>query len=106
MFWVQMKSTHFSSFRQKKVDFEKKWKKIKKKHGFSVFFSKNDQHKKRPKITSKLRRNILKTVLDRYGSALGAQTTLNATLSTCRKVSHLKSTKGRFLGEICDLFDF
>ena len=49
---------------------------------------------------------ILKTVPDKYGSALGAQTTLNATLSTCRKVSHLKSTKGRFLGEICDLFDF
>ena len=70
------------------------------------FFSKYDQYKKHPKITSKLRRNILKTVLDRYGSALGAQTTLNATLSTCRKVSHLKSTKGRFLGEICDLFDF
>ena len=77
-----------------------------KKHGFSVFFSKNDQYKKLPKITSRLRRNILKTVLDRYGCLLSGKATLNATLSTCSKVSHLKSTKSRFLGEICDLFDF
>ena len=103
-----MKSTHFSSFSKKKVNFYKKWEKIKKKHGFSVFFfsSKNDQYKKLPKITSRLRRNILKTVLDRYGCLLSGKATLNATLSTCSKVSHLKSTKSRFLGEICDLFDF
>ena len=101
-----MKSTHFSSFRQKKVNFEKKWEKIKKNMDFLFFFSKNDQYKKLPKITSKLRRNILKTVLDRYGCLLSGKATLNATLSTCSKVSHLKSTKSRFLGEICDLFDF
>ena len=46
-----------------------------KKHGFSDFFSKNDQHKKLPKITSKLRRNILKTVLDRYGCPLSGKAT-------------------------------
>ena len=90
----------------KNIQFWRKNGKIQKKHDISVFFWKNDQHKKLPKITSKLRRNILKTLLDRCGFPLGAKVILIATISTCRKVSHLKSTKGRFLGEIRDLFDF
>ena len=101
-----MKLTHFSQFRPKKVNFEEKSKKIQKKQENPVFFRKNDHHKKFPKIISKLRRNILKIVLDRYGFPVGGKTILNATISTYRKVSHLKSTKGRFLGEICVLFDF
>ena len=100
-----MKSTNFSSFRQKK-SILKKNQKNPKKTGKSCFFRKNDHHKKFPKIISKLRRNILKIVLDRYGFPVGGKTILNATISTYRKVSHLKSTKGRFLAEIFVLFDF
>ena len=101
-----MKLTHFSQFRPKKVNFEEKSKKSKKNRKILFFFRKNDHHKKFPKIISKLRRNILKIVLDRYGFPVGDKTILNARISTYRKVSHLKSTKGRFLGKICVLFDF
>ena len=96
----------FFTISTKKSQFWRKIKKIQKKQENPVFFRKNDHHKKFPKIISKLRRNILKIVLDRYGFPVGGKTILNATISTYRKVSHLKSTKGRFLGEICVLFDF
>ena len=96
----------FHNFDQKKSILKKNQKNPKKNRKILFFFRKNDHHKKFPKIISKLRRNILKIVLDRYGFPVGGKTILNATISTYRKVSHLKSTKGRFLAEIFVLFDF